>query len=74
MMSGQLVFNGVPDHLNPEVRALLATVSFEQRPTMHPEVFKYGINRQSEADLIYRYVFYGGSIVYAVSTGEQSSA
>jgi hypothetical protein len=61
---------GLPDPFNAPLREMLASVDFDVQATPHPQVFQYARYREvtkSAQDLIYRFSFYEGSAIYAVS-------
>lgn len=66
MLSEGQAFYDMPDHFNPQARAVLRNVPVADRDTNQPEVFKYGVFHQEGHRVIYKLVFYGGVDIYAI--------
>jgi hypothetical protein len=50
-----------------EMRRVLAACAFKSMPVSHPRVFKYGISRPGEGQIHYKFEFYEGFNVYALT-------
>ena len=67
MVAGQVAFEGGTDTLNPPLRDRLAAIPFELRDVPQPAVFQYAVFRDGPDDLLYRFTFYEGAVVYAIA-------
>lgn len=66
LLSSVTVFEGKSDGWD-HYRSLLSQLNFEEQLTPHPNVFRYGIERWNDLQLIYRFIFYDGFVVDALS-------
>jgi hypothetical protein len=73
LISTQAIFQGQHDGWD-EIRHLFRHLSLAEMPTPQPEIFRCGIRQGDEEKLIYRFVFYGGFIVYALTRPTSHSA
>jgi hypothetical protein len=74
MVAGKVAFEGRPDPLNPPLRATLTDIPFEARNVPQPAVFQYGVFEESTDDLLYRFTFYEGAVVYAIASHRVAAA
>ena len=66
MVATKPIAQGLPDPVNPEIRALFRAVPFIQRPTANPKVFKYAAYDDNGKGVVYKFEFYEGFVVHAV--------
>src|SRR5262249_34229649 len=59
-------YQGLPDDQNDILRMTFASLETVDRDTNHPEVFKYAIFQESPERVVYKLVFYGNFVVYAM--------
>ena len=64
MLSEGQAFYDLPDAITPQINAAFHRVPVADRDTNQPEVFMYGVYRESEHRVVYRLVFYGGVETY----------
>ena len=67
-------FYDMPDDINPQIRATLRSIKVDGRATRQPEVFNYGVYRESEHRVIYKLVFYGGVDIYTLGIPNESDS
>jgi len=60
------LYYGRPDGYE-NLRSLLEACVFKSMPVPQPRVFKYGISRPGEGQIHYRFKFYEGFVVYALT-------
>jgi hypothetical protein len=63
----QPIVEGRSDQLNPQVRATLNILNFSAHPTPQPMIFCYETFSEGSEDIIYKFIFYEGVVVYAVA-------
>jgi hypothetical protein len=68
MVATKPIARGLPDPVNPEIRAAFRSVPFVRQQTANPQVFKYGVYSHNEIGVVYKFEFYEGFIVHAVET------
>lgn len=61
------MLEGRSDTLNPSLRETLNSLDFSAHPSPQPQVFRYETFIEGDEDLIYKFVFYEGVVVYAVA-------
>jgi hypothetical protein len=66
MVATKPIAQGLPDPVNPEIRALFRAVPFIQRTTANPKVFKYAAYDDNGKAVVYKFEFYEGFVVHAV--------
>lgn len=66
LLSSATVFESKPDGWD-KYRNMLLQLDFTEMPTPQPKVFRYGIVKWTDLQLIYRFVFYEGFVVDALS-------
>lgn len=66
LLSPATVFEGKPDGWE-QYRNSLRQLKFAQKPTPQPRVFQYGVVQWNDLQLIYKFVFYEGFAVVALS-------
>lgn len=67
MRSADYELLGIPAPQNRLIRDALTRLAFIDKETSQPDVFRYGWIQESEYKIAYRFVFYGGVFVYAIS-------
>ena len=72
LVVGKSLVNAQPDPYNP-VRVKLLALPFAKKQTSNPEIFQYFFHRQSAHSYAYRFLFYGGFAVYALSIATRVS-
>ncbi len=65
LVSTDVIVRGVPDFYAP-LRYLFSQLPFNEMITTQPQVFKYAVHQENEADVFYRFEFYEGFIVHVV--------
>lgn len=66
LISPQALLQGQPDGYD-QLRRLLRQVSLTELRMPQPEVFMCGFRQWDEARFVYKFMFYGGFVVYAVA-------
>jgi hypothetical protein len=67
LVVGESLMKGEPDPYNP-VRAKLLALPFAQQQTSNPEIFRYFFYRYNEQSYAYKFLFYEGFAIYALTT------
>jgi hypothetical protein len=60
------LYHGIPDGYE-NLRGVLEATFFKSMPVPQPKVFKYGMSRPGEGQIHYRFEFYEGFSVYALT-------
>jgi hypothetical protein len=60
------LYRGVPDGYE-RLRGILEATAFRSMAVPQPKVFKYGLSRPGDGQIQYRFEFYEGFVVYALS-------
>jgi hypothetical protein len=66
LYSQSTLYHGTPDGYE-NLRGRLCNVPFKSMPVPQPKVFKHGMARLGEGQIIYRFEFYEAFVVYALT-------
>ena len=66
LLSSSTLYEGIPDNWE-EYRNQLNQIQYTEMATPQPEIFRYGVKKWSDEEVIYRFLFYEGFMVEALA-------